>query len=250
VPEDVSGVALVDLDDTLITSSEGSRRAMDAVVNVVCKGRDSETRLRLELAWTRARSRYWRSDDNALAGRFDPSSARRATLSSALGDCGLQVVDMDGLLRLYAEVKKSSVHLADGATDLLRALHQGGVWVILITNGTSREQRSKIAQHGLASQFRHIVIEEEAGVGKPSLYLRARELCGFPSTAPSIVLGDDTARDGGGAELAGHRFLHMGSPEPCGYCSARFSAAHVTSLRDVTSYIEPLASGEARQGTR
>ncbi|MGD0601994.1 MAG: HAD family hydrolase [Streptosporangiaceae bacterium] len=248
MPDDVPQVALVDLDDTLITSSEGSRQAMAAVVNAICGDEASEAHRRLDEAWARARSRYWRNENDARAGRFDPGSARRATLFSALRDCRLHVADMDGLLCLYAEVKRSAVRLADGAIDLLTALHRSGAWVVLVTNGTSREQRSKIARHGLAGLFQHIVIEDEAGVGKPTLYLQARKLCGYPPTATCIVVGDDTGRDGRGAELAGHRFWHVAPAGPCGYCSGRFDAAHVTSLRHVTSYIAALPSGESRQG--
>lgn len=245
--ENVPRVALVDLDDTLITSSEGSRRAMDAVVSTVCKAQDGDTRRRLCLAWAQARSRYWMNDDDARAGRLDPWSARRETLSIALRDCGIRAADMDELLRLYAEVKESGAHLADGAIDLLTALHEGGVWVGLITNGSSREQRAKIAQHGLAGFFQYILIEEEAGIGKPDLYLHARKLCGYPPAEAVIALGDDTTRDGRGAELTGHHFLHLASFYPCNYCSKRFNTAHVTSLRHASSYITALAPDAAAE---
>lgn len=238
MPENVARVALVDLDDTLITSSKGSRLAMKAVIDIVCGRPSSESGERLHAAWSVARSRFWMNEHNARMGRFDPQHARKITLAHALDICGLQRADVDSLIDIYSRVKESNVNIAAGAIELLAELRERGAGLALVTNGTSREQRDKLARFGLISYFDAVIIEEEIGVGKPDLYIITHAIRALNADQEdTVVIGDDLARDGRGAELAGFHFLHLHSPGPCEYCAKHLGATHVSSLAQVRDHL-------------
>ena len=111
----------------------------------------------------------------------------------------------ESLDRGYA---RSEVRIAPGATGTLRALSDAGVPVALLSNvlhESGRAARRKLADLGLLSEFRAVVLSCEHPWAKPSPEL-FRLACRFLEVPPGRAahLGD-LAYDVGGARSAGMR---------------------------------------------
>jgi len=91
-------------------------------------------------------------------------------------------------------------------TDVLTLLTRYARYVdlVLITNGTRRMQRAKLARTGLACVFREILVSEEAGIAKPNPALFEQALA-RTGTSPdrALMIGDDVTKDIDGAHHAG-----------------------------------------------
>jgi putative hydrolase of the HAD superfamily len=231
-------VYLIDLDDTLLASSEASRQAMERVIALACEGFPESCAKRLRAAWISVRTQFWGNPERATKGRFDSRWARRTTLQQALTECRLPLSNLDGLLDAYAHWREASLGLAAGAADLLDDLKARGM-LVLVTNGTTREQRAKLDRFGLARHFDGIVIEEEARSAKPRLYPVACARLGLNAyRRTAVVIGDDVARDGRGAEILNSPFLHIASAGRCAYCDRSPYATHFWRLSDLADELK------------
>jgi putative hydrolase of the HAD superfamily len=86
--------------------------------------------------------------------------------------------------------------LKPGALGMLDALSSRGIALALLTNGSTRTQRWKIARFRLAPHFAVIRIEEEAGIGKPepAAYFGTLDALGVGPEA-AWMIGDDPVWD-------------------------------------------------------
>ena len=233
--------ALVDLDDTLITSSQGSRQAMQAVVRKVCCKLSDQYQKELYTAWSRTRSIFWTDERNARIGSLDPRMARSTTLAQAMEHTGIDRAKIDTLLDLYEEIKGINTTLVVGAVEVLTKLRTSGISLGLVTNGTSQEQRAKIKRFQLSPLFDAIVVEEETGIGKPDPYPLTYAIRTLNANDDSVIMiGDDYVCDGRAAESADIRFLHIGATDSCEYCAAGHRATHLLSLLHVPDYVRAL----------
>ncbi|MEL7974773.1 HAD family hydrolase [Isoptericola sp. F-RaC21] len=75
--------------------------------------------------------------------------------------------DVPAAIRRFREGILDRVRPYDGVVGMLDALRGAGHRVAVVTNGTSAQQRGKIARCGLGDHVDAVVVSEEEGVAKP-----------------------------------------------------------------------------------
>ncbi|MBO7743335.1 HAD family hydrolase [Paenibacillus sp. MWE-103] len=185
---------LLDLDDTIIAFDHGVD--IDGCWRKVCgiHMREEEARqLELIARIKRQAAWFWSDAERHRVGRLDLDAARTTIVAAVLEEAGLADDGLAGrIARAYGEARDAAVALYDGAVETLLDLRARGIKLALITNGSSRAQRSKIERFGLAPHFDCILIEEEYGTGKPgeAVYLHALERLGVDA-GETWMVGDN-----------------------------------------------------------
>lgn len=106
--------------------------------------------------------------------------------------------------RLYENFLTDSAFVADGAEEMLEKVRKGHR-LYVVSNGTSRIQRRRIALSGVARYFTGIFISEDLGLVKPSAeFFRAcfSRIDSF-DPAETIMVGDSLTSDVAGGINAG-----------------------------------------------
>lgn len=96
-----------------------------------------------------------------------------------------------------------SIACYEGVVEGLRRLRDAGVELVLVTNGTVRQQTAKLERTGLDAQLDRVVISEEIGVKKPDPRIFAAALDGVAADPGTWMVGDHPSADVGGARAAG-----------------------------------------------
>jgi HAD superfamily hydrolase (TIGR01662 family) len=104
-------------------------------------------------------------------------------------------------------------HMKAGVVDLIRCYEgvqtelalakSNGVRLVIVTNGSSAQQRSKIARCGLDAVVDAIVVSEEARSKKPSAAMFERALKHRVGAEAVWMVGDNPAVDIAGARASG-----------------------------------------------
>jgi putative hydrolase of the HAD superfamily len=184
---------LLDLDDTILDNRAGLDAAWRDVAAFVAErigGADVDAiraQLRASSAW------FWSDDERHRWGRMDMGGARRAVMAHLLESVG----SADPALAAdasdyYNTLRDGWLVPFDGALDALAKLRERTPALGLVTNGAAAAQRAKIDRFELARFFDVIVVEGEAGFGKPDrrVYERALGAVGVdPSRA--LMAGDN-----------------------------------------------------------
>lgn len=187
---------LLDMDDTIIAFEHGID--LDACWTKVCSahlGADDAaavdslvTEIKAQAGW------YWSDAGRHREGRMDLAMARTRIVESALRQ--LKLEDKASWPRSiaidYGTERNNAIYPFAGAIETIRTIRSLGIKLVMITNGTSIEQRSKIERFGLAPLFDHILIEGEFGSGKPetSVYEHALQLVGV-QPQDAWMIGDN-----------------------------------------------------------
>jgi putative hydrolase of the HAD superfamily len=210
---------LFDLDETLIPEDGPLENAYLAVVRKLHgpdAGLDEVAALRTELrgVWAREapapdyRASVNVSASDGLIATFAGDGPERAAIRDYLPRFQAWAFGGDvGLLELWRRARWEQQTVYPGARELLSAL-RGRYRLGLVTNGASDFQRTKLEFAGVADVFDAVVVSSDLGVGKPdpAVFLAALDALGVrPSEA--VMIGNDRARDVGGAEAAGLRAL-------------------------------------------
>ena len=95
------------------------------------------------------------------------------------------------------------IHCYDGVLSELALAKSGGARLVIVTNGSSAQQRSKIAQCALDAAVDAIIVSEEVGFKKPHLAIFERALEQGVGAGPVWMVGDNPAVDVAGARAAG-----------------------------------------------
>ena len=172
-------VVCFDLDDTLYKEIDFVMSAFKEVISYAFS-QSYNSLLSQQDVFSEMLSAYY-SGDNAFE-----------TLNNKLG---LQVP-----VSLYLEkyrMHKPIITLSPGAAALLTSLKEKGYVVGLITDGRSVQQRNKIAALGLYQYIdnKNIVISEEIGSSKPSLFNYRYFMDLYPSAQEYIYVGDNLLKD-------------------------------------------------------
>ncbi len=123
--------------------------------------------------------------------------------------------------------------LIDGAEELVKAL-RGRYRLLILTNGLSEVQRTRLAHSGLAEYFEDIVISDEVGAAKPDgrIFDVAFERMGNPAKADVLIVGDSLSSDIAGGQAYGIDtcwFNPAAQPRPAGL-AIRYEVARLTDL--------------------
>ncbi|WP_010534595.1 HAD family hydrolase [Brachybacterium squillarum] len=158
-------------------------------------------------AWVRSTVRGSGGDDDdgiaALLAADDHGYGDRAEVVRALRDA-TGLTDEDAILR--DRVMTEHVELIrcyPGVVEALRRLREGGVHIAVVSNGTGRQQRAKIARAGLTGLLDGIVLSEEVGVAKPDPRIFAAACAGTEDGEQIWMIGDNPRADVLGARDAG-----------------------------------------------
>ncbi len=192
-------VLLLDLDDTILDDTGGSAASWERA----CLEEGAPESLRGAIR--AAGARFWSDPDRHRAGRADLAAARRAIVTAALDDLGLHDPALATRVAARHDVlRDEAIAPLPGAFEALRAFRAAGTLLGLITNGSARHQRWKLARFDLEAWFAYIGIEGEVGVGKPEPEAFERALTALEVAADDAWMAGDSLRfDVGGAQAVG-----------------------------------------------
>jgi putative hydrolase of the HAD superfamily len=161
-------VVLFDLDDTLLDFSSNVVSAWSEALALLpgeCAVEEEVLvpAIRAKSSW------YWSCPDRHRVGRQRLRETGAEIVAETLADLG-EMHALDFPLRLscaYRDLRDESLALIDGAIECLERHRSAGRRLGLVTNGSSVEQRAKIARFSLGDFFEHVQVEGELGIGKP-----------------------------------------------------------------------------------
>lgn len=160
---------LFDLDDTLLDDSSNT----DAAWQVACdEGASSLVDAQqLHAAIDRMRAWYWADPARHRVGRADLGAARRTIVRLALDEVapGLPQADAvaERVAAIHDRLRNELRTLFPETIATLERLRGLDIRLALLTNGSARDQRAKLARFGLEPHFAYIHIEGEHEYGKP-----------------------------------------------------------------------------------
>lgn len=196
---------LFDLDDTLITAYRNPVATWSAII-AEHAGALGEQDARwvtdgviggvVDFLAAEEGRRLWRLEADATRRRVIRAAFHRLNLARPPGSEPLHGVDADRIADRFETYLNETMALKPGATGTLASLAARGIALALLTNGSSRTQRWKIARFRLAPHFPVIRIEEEVGVGKPdpAAYLGTLAALGV-AAGEAWMIGDDPVWD-------------------------------------------------------
>jgi putative hydrolase of the HAD superfamily len=196
---------LIDLDDTIVSFSAGPR---DFWLEAFQAHRDRFSGVGPELfleAIDRTAHWYWSDPERAHLGRLDLFRARRELIATAFPQ---HYRDDPGLLhavadRVTLEKEKASAPFPR-AIETLKAFRERGLRLGLVSNGGSEFQRDKLRRFDLEPLFDAVVIEGEAGFGKPDPRVFRLALERLSASADEAwMVGDNLEADIRGAQQLG-----------------------------------------------
>lgn len=128
----------------------------------------------------------------------------------------------------------------EGLHQCLSDLNEQGYRLALVTNGTSRGQRSKIGRLKLEKYFHRIVISEEVGIEKPDqqIFELALELMDCKASEAAFV-GDHPLNDYQGSKKTGMLPIWFrGSHKWTSDRPAKYAISHLSELLPLLSGIQ------------
>jgi putative hydrolase of the HAD superfamily len=159
---------LLDLDDTILASSDVADECWKALCLRYAPELPGVSAEKLYASISQWRHWFWSDAERHRVGRNDLQSARRQIVRMAFEDEGIDAPHIaQDLADAYTIEREKNVRPFPGAIETLQTLHERGIPIVLVTNGSSAFQRAKIDRFNLAKYFRAILIEGEFGVGKP-----------------------------------------------------------------------------------
>ncbi|HYD48290.1 MAG TPA: HAD family hydrolase [Terriglobales bacterium] len=158
---------LIDLDDTLIDYGGSAALCWRRICGQMAAEIDGFDGDSFYDALDAVRTWYWADAERHRQGRTDLRAASAWIIGEALRRVGRAEACAYELADRYREMRWQTLEIIPGAHQTLAALRATGARMALVTNGTSAEQRAKIARFQLAPYFDHIQIEGEFGRGKP-----------------------------------------------------------------------------------
>ncbi len=150
----------------------------------------------------------YRALNAALWRRFERGEVSQATIrtlrfSQFSERFGLELDAVAFGSRYLAHLAQCA-DLIDGAESVVRSLH-GRAGLLLLTNGISEVQRSRLAASPLHGLFDHVVISGDVGAAKPDprMFDVAFECAGSPTRSSVLMVGDTLSSDIRGGALYG-----------------------------------------------
>lgn len=160
---------LFDLDDTIISFEGAGDRAWKEICRQFAESEKTlftAEKLLEQISLTR--KWYWGDPERHRVGRMNIIMARREIVKTALNE--LQYLDEEKIYNMadsYSKLQKELICLFPNSIETLKKLKESEVRLVLITNGSTENQRGKINRFCLTDFFEFCLIEEEVGFGKP-----------------------------------------------------------------------------------
>ncbi len=196
---------LLDLDDTILDNRAGLEAAWSEIARFLATSLGNVEAAVVEAQLRKSSDWFWSDDERHRHGRLDMPGSRRAVLTHVLEVVGRPSPSLAAeATTLYCKLRDDGLAPFDGALAALARVRERAPALGLITNGAAAPQRAKIERFELARFFDVIVVEGEAGFGKPDRRVFERAL-GALDVAPSraLMAGDNYDCDVLGALDAG-----------------------------------------------
>ncbi len=199
---------LFDMDGVLLLTSQSPAQSWQEVACSFAPALDLSAEALFE-ALQRSYQSYQRTiahdPEQQRRDRLAPFETRLEVVEDALASLHRVHKEMAvEMVRAYERLRDTHRFLAPHALEVLQFCRQRSLALALVTNGNATYQRRKIAQHGLASWFDAVLIEEEVGIAKPDprIFLQALERLHLRASE-AWMIGDDLTRDIAGAQQVG-----------------------------------------------
>jgi HAD superfamily hydrolase (TIGR01549 family) len=202
---------LVDFDDTLVDNSvvpETVERACVSIASVIDGLQPSKLLEANTAAW---RSCWSDSERKCWLGEDDVLDVSRKVWRLALLDCGHEDEALvDFAFDTHQRIGREMDRLFGDVYDFLADVRSAGMLIALVTNSSSRSQRTRLSSLGLDGAFDHVVISGELGIAKPdpAIFHEALTRLQIPATSAWHV-GDSILTDIAGAAAAGIRSVWL-----------------------------------------
>ena len=180
---------LFDLDNTILDFSESSRLAFAKVYNQLNTNKELKDVYTLYKGINHS---IWKEREAGLISHTELKTKRWKLLCDAIR----VTADADKLNNIYFEEIKVNALFVDGVEELLPVLYKK-YRLMVVTNGLSEVQWSRIEDKNLNDYFEHIVISDEIGTAKPDkkFFHHCAGLIGHPSRDRVLVIGDTPMSD-------------------------------------------------------
>ncbi|MGO3327553.1 HAD family hydrolase [Gordonia sp. (in: high G+C Gram-positive bacteria)] len=202
-------LVIVDLDDTLIRSTDLKRSALTAIAEHLEVRQDAGTLLaRFDEQDASAFEQMTTGDitvQDYRAHRFDwlvPAGPNRRDLIDECNTLFMKICNNPGTSEVMA-----------GAADALHTLHTRRVRVAVLSNGPSDGQRSKLHSSGLGDMVDYVQISGEVGVAKPDprAFCRVLDRFAVADASAAVMIDDSSRNDLAPARALGIRTCHFTS---------------------------------------
>lgn len=188
----------LDVDNTLLDFSEGSRRCMAEGFRAFGIPYKDE----MFSVFHTINSRLWRRVEDGTLTREELFEIRWNTIFEALG------IQADGVAfeaEFRRQLRDSAIPM-EGAEELLQYLHQKKYTLVIASNAVREQQVRRLTKAGLFPYIDLVATSEEAGYAKPK-----KEFFDYclsllpPETTPQqiMMIGDSLAADIGGGQAYG-----------------------------------------------
>lgn len=113
---------------------------------------------------------YWSNPERHKTGRENMKNARRQIVQYTFEELGY--FDNDKTIKLaddYSILQDGLLCLFDGAFEALQIFSSLNIRMVVITNGTSQNQRGKLDRFNLNKFFEFVLVDTEVGFSKPDI---------------------------------------------------------------------------------
>jgi putative hydrolase of the HAD superfamily len=207
---------LLDLDDTILDNAAGLESAWNTVATTLARALGDVAPATVRGEIESASEWFWSDDERHRRGRLDMPGSRRAVLARTLETLGRPNDALAAEVAvIYSRLRDEALAPFEGALEALARLRERVPALGLVTNGAAAAQRAKIERFDLERFFDVIIVEGEAGVGKPDRRVFERALAGT-GAAPerALMAGDNYECDVLGALEAGIRAVWIHRERP------------------------------------
>jgi 2-haloacid dehalogenase len=179
---------LLDADGTLFDYDQAETKALELTFDQA----GHELRERYIEVYREINGQLWLDFEQGEVAQDHLKVYRFEQLFEAMG----VALDAGAFSERYLENLGQFADLIDGAEELLQSLY-GRIGMVLITNGLSAVQRSRLAKSALERYFAAVVISEEVGSSKPDgrIFEVAFEKMGNPEKEDVLIVGDSLTSD-------------------------------------------------------
>jgi len=200
MPDSPVEAVFFDIDDTLVNDAAATRAGALGIFERY-RDRLGDCDERLMQRWQALLDHHF---ERFLRGETSFLDQRRARIREMFGVTRAEMPDagVDAIHAVYREFYEANWQVFPDAIETLDTLAAFRLGVI--SNGSSAQQRQKLAEVGILDRFAAVVISEDIGVGKPDprIFWEACETVGAPPAA-CLHVGDRLDADAHGARDAG-----------------------------------------------
>lgn len=180
---------LIDADDTLFDYGKGEETAFEK--SCLSFGIDYEKEIHLEL-YKKINSKIWKDfeDKKITADKLKTERFERFFTELSLKISAKEFSDS------YLSNLGQADFLLEGAEELSEYLFNN-FKLVLVTNGLSKVQRSRIGKSVIARYYENLIISEEVGSPKPEngIFQKCMEIAGHFDKETTLIIGDNLNSD-------------------------------------------------------